>query len=627
MLKLSERYGTFNLLANILALAMCLFQLYTAFFGTFEAFYQRSIHVALAVTLVFLISPLKNRKFQFFDALYILITLVTMGYLIVNHDALIYERFCYIDPVSSIQIILGFLAIGVILEATRRVVGPQLPLVAMVFLVYAYLGPYLPGFLHHKGFSTGLLIDVEYLTTSGIFSSPIAISSTYLFLFIILGAVLVKTGFGDFLRDFAVAIAGRARGGPAKVAVIGSALMGSVSGSAVANVVTTGSVTIPLMQKIGLKPRFAAAVEAVASSGGQIMPPIMGAAAFLMAEFTGIPYITIMGYGVIPGLLYFAAVFFMVDIEAARNGLSGLKKQEIPDLRQTMRKSYLALPMILLVIILIKGYTPSLAGLIAIVTSLILGLIEKENRKDLIDYFSCLIVGCKDALPVILSCASAGIIVGVVGLTGIGASISSVVISVAGNSMFFALVLTMIAGIILGMGLPTAPMYVIMVALIVPSLIELGVPVHAAHMFVVYFAAITMITPPVALASFAAAGVARTNAMAVGWEGMRIGAVAYIIPFMFVYSPALLLQGTVSEIVIATITALVGTYALAIGLQGHFITKTSLIQRAMALAAAINLIFSGTYTDLVGILLLIALYLLQRFSNKSKLSPTVTKNN
>lgn len=607
---------------TIVGVAMSSFQLYTGIFGSLEAFYQRTIHLAFALVLAFLLyrnNGKREQGVQPLDAIYLILAIIASGYLIINHDYLVSERLYYVTPLTMVQYVLGLVGIGVILEATRRVVGPQLPIVALAFIIYTFIGPWLPGFLKHSGFPLGLLLDVEYLTTAGIFSSPIAISSTYLFLFVLLGAVLAETGFGEFLINFATAIAGRSRGGPAKIAVVSSGLVGSISGSAVANVVTTGTFTIPLMKRVGYQPHFAGAVEAAASSGGQIMPPVMGVAAFLMAQFTGIPYIQIIRYGLLPGILYFAAVYFMVDLEAARLGLRGLSKEELPNLWKTLKDAWLAAPMVLLVLVLIRGYSPNLAATVGILSALAVAVLNKKNRLTLPKLVAALRSGAEQALPVVLSCATAGIIVGVVGLTGLGANFTRVLVDLSGGNLLLGLIYTMVAGIILGMGLPTGAMYVIQVALIIPSLIQMGLPVYVAHMFVVYFAAVSMITPPVCLASYAAAGIAGADAMKVGWTGMRIGAAAYIVPFMFAFSPALLLVGTPVEVIEAAITAVVGTYALAIALEGFFISSTNFLQRAMALAAALLLIKPGLTTDVIGAILLSLVYLWQRRSvNKQR---------
>lgn len=620
-MKMTEKTRNYyNNLIVLIGACMSVFQLYTGIFGSMEAFYQRTLHLFFAMVLVFMIYDYKGKagnRFKLWDSVYILLTVVTMGYLLVQHDYLVSGRFYYIDELTGLQIVLGVVAIIVLLEATRRVVGPQLPIVAVAFILYSFVGDYMPGFLNHQGSTLGLFLDVQYLTTAGIFSTPIAISATYLFLFILLGAVLAETGFGVFLLDFSTALAGRTRGGPAKVAVVSSGLVGSISGSAVANVVTTGTFTIPLMKRVGYKPHFAAAVESAASSGGQIMPPVMGVAAFLMAEFTGIPYIEIVKFGLLPGILYFLAVLFMVDFEAAKMGLKGLPKEELPNLLKTLRRTYLALPLVLLIALLILGYSPNFAGSFAIVLAFVIGFFDKENRFNAGKVVNALASGAKQSLVVVLSCATAGIIVGVVGLTGLGANFTRIVVDLAGGSLALALFFTMITGIVLGMGLPTGAMYVIQVALIIPALIEMGLPVYSAHMFVVYFAAISMITPPVCLASFAAAGIAGCDAMKAGWTGMRLGAAAYIVPFIFAYEPALLLVGSFDRVLLAAVTAIVGIYLLSAGLQGYFLKRINLLQRVIAIAASLVLIKPGLYTDLLGFALLALLVIWQLIEKRA----------
>ena len=600
---------------------MSLFQLYTGVFGSLEAFYQRTLHVALAAILIFLVYNAHGKKnklnLNLFDGLYIILSIVAFGYLLIDHDYLVSERLYFVTPLTYYQYILGVIAVFIVLEMTRRTTGPQLPVVALVFLTYVFMGPYMPGIFHHQGFDLGMLLDVEYLTTSGILGTAIAISSSYLFLFILLGAVLNQTGFGQFLMDFSLAIAGKHRGGPAKVSILSSGLMGMISGSAVANVATTGTFTIPLMRRVGYKPEFAGGIEAASSAGGQIMPPIMGVQAFLMAQFTGIPYVDILKWALLPAILYYLGVMLMADFEAVKLGLRGLEKDKLPRLRVVLKRSYLVLPIVVLLVILLMGYTPNFAGTVTIFVAFAIGLLDWKQRMGWRGIIAALEGGAKGALVVISSCATAGIIVGVVGLTGLGAKFTAMVVAWSHGNLIIALLLTMVAGIVLGMGLPTSAVYIIQVALIVPALIELGVPLYIAHMFVIYFAAISMITPPVCLASFTAAGIAGSDPMKTGWAGMKIGAVAYIVPFMFVFSPELLLEGNLIDVVQAVIMACLGVYLLAASLDGVWKVKLNYGIRAICFVGACCLIFPGITTDLAGLSIAVLVFMYQKIQIKS----------
>ena len=488
-----------------------------------------------------------------------------------------------------------------------------LPLMAVVFVLYALVGPYLPGPLAHRGIAPETLIDQMYLVTEGIFGIPLGVSATYIILFIIFGAFLERSGVGEFFIQLANAIAGGARGGPAKVAVVSSAMFGSISGSAVANVVTTGAFTIPLMKRVGYRPHFAGAVEAAASTGGQIMPPVMGAAAFVMAEFMGIPYLEVCKHALIPALLYFVAVLASVHFEALRTGLRGLPKEELPPLGRTLlRGGHMLLPVVIIVGLLIMGYTPMYAAIVATASTVVLSWLRKETRMGPRAIWDALERGAVNTLTAASACACAGIIIGVVALTGLGLKFTSVVLAVAAGNLLPALFLTMIAGLVLGMGLPTTPAYIVMAALLIPALMSMGVNMVAAHMFAFYFAIISAITPPVALASYAGAGVAKADSWQTGIAAVKLGATAYIVPFMVAFSPALLLIGSPDETIRSVLTAIIGVVCLAGGLQRYLLTRANLVEALLLLAAAFTLIDPNLMTDVVGLGFLAAAVVLQR---------------
>ncbi len=411
--------------------------------------------------------------------------------------------------------------------------------------MYSYFGPYFPGFLAHRGYSIQRIVSHMYFTTEGILGIPLGVSASFIFLFILFGAFLEKTGIGKLFIDIADAIAGWAAGGPAKVAVITSALEGTVSGSSVANTVGSGSFTIPMMKKLGYRPEFAGAVEAAASTGGQIMPPVMGAAAFLMAEFTNTPYIEIAKAAAIPACLYFFGIFIEVHFEAKRCGLKGMSRDQLPKFMEVLlKRGHLFVPLVAIIYVLIEGYTPTYAALVGLGLSIVAGMITKATRMSPWDIITALQAGARGAVGVAMACATAGIIVGVVTLTGIGLKMANGLVEIAGGNLFFTLFFTMITSLILGMGVPTTANYVITSTIAAPALVMLGVPMLAAHLFVFYFGIVADITPPVALAAYAGAGIAKSNPFWTGVTATKLAIGAFIIPYIFVYNPAMILIGT-----------------------------------------------------------------------------------
>ena len=530
------------------------------------------------MVLIFSISPFSKepwaKKYRWTDAALILLTITCLGYLFVEYEYVI-TRYALVHPLSSWDMILGILLTLLLIEASRRAIGPALPITAGFFLAYAYIGPYLPGLLRHSGFTTEMIIDQLYLTTEGIFGMPLGVSATYVILFIIFGTFLEKSGTGQLFMDFASAITGWTRGGPGKISCISSALFGTISGSAVANVMVDGWLTIPLMKRTGFKPAFACAVEATASTGGQIMPPVMGAAAFVMSEFTGIPYITICLYALIPALLYYLSLFASIHFEAGRMGLKGIPREELPSLKKVMlTRGHMFIPLVIIVYMMVAGYTPMYACIYSTLSVVVLSTLRKETRMGFRTILRALEESAKNTLGVAAACACAGIVIGVINLTGVGLKFTSFVLFIAGESLIPALVLTMVAGVILGMGMPTTPAYIVQAALLIPALIKLGVLNVAAHMFVFYFSTISAITPPVAMAVYAAAGIGGAKLWPTGLWAMRIAATGFIVPFMFVYGPSLLFIGPAFDIVTSAISASFGVIALAAAMMGWFVKET-----------------------------------------------------
>ncbi|GHB12671.1 TRAP transporter permease [Salinicola rhizosphaerae] len=499
-----------------------------------------------------------------------------------------------------------------ILELTRRVAGMALVVIAGLFIAYVFIGPWLPGFLGYPGLSLNRFFSQVY-TDAGVLGPTTAVSSTYIILFIIFAAFLQASKVGDYFVNFAFAAAGRARGGPAKVSIFASGLMGMINGTSAGNVVSTGSLTIPLMKKVGYPGRSAGAIEAAASTGGQIMPPIMGAGAFIMAEITGIPYTDIAIAAVIPAILYFASVYFMVDFEAARKGMRGMRKDEIPRFVALAKQAYLFAPIIILIVALFMGYSVIRAGTLATASAAIVSWIS-PHKMGPVAILRALQLGGNMSIQIIAVCACAGLIVGVIGLTGVGARFSSLLLGMAGFSQLLALFFAMLISILLGMGMPTTAAYAVAASVVAPGLIGIGIQPLVAHFFVFYFAVVSAITPPVALASYAAAGISGDNAMGTSVASFKIGLAAFIVPFMFFYSPAMLMEGSWLQILRVGVTATVGIVLLAATVQAWFFGPVRLWQRVVMFVGALCMIYGGIYSDLAGAMIVALLILMQRRS-------------
>jgi TRAP transporter 4TM/12TM fusion protein len=600
----------------VIAVAMSLYHMYVAGFGPPEAYIFRGTHLLFAMTLIFLLYPLKpggGWGWRITDLVLLGASWAFILHIFINYEY-ITNRIIYIDELTLLDKVYATLAILLVLEATRRVLGWGLSLTAVGFLAYPLL------------FTTvrvPVLMEQLYLSTEGIFGSTLGVSASYVMLFVLFGVFMEKSGVGSLFMDFALSLTGHTAGGPGKVSVISSSLFGTVSGSAVANVMVDGPMTIPLMKRTGFRPHFAAAVEATASTGGQIMPPVMGAAAFVMAEFLAVSYFQVTIWAAIPAILYYVAVFFAVHFEAKRYGLLGVPKAELPGLGRVMReRGHLFVPILIVFVGLIVGYSAPLCALMATLTCLPVALLRKTTRAGITwrTAFDALEEGAKNTLPVAIACACAGIVIGSTTITGLGISFTQFVVALSQNLLPIALLLTAIAGIILGLGLPTTPSYIVMVALLVPALVKLGAATPAAHMFAFYFAILSAITPPVALAVFAAASLARTNMWDAGWAAMRVGAAGYIVPFMFVYEPALLMIGPWYVTVVALTSAVIGVIALAASLHGYLIAALSMWQRAVLFVAALLLIAPELISSMVGLLLLAAVAINQGLLSRIKVT-------
>lgn len=567
----------------VLSVALALFHLYVAAFGTPETRSFRSTHLTVMLVLAILLNPFGRGSYR--DPVWINgdagnwlraggfaldMVLVAIGIGIQIYTLWDVEAFMMREgELTQTDVYVGAAMILLVMEVTRRAVGWPMVAVTLFFAAHTLYANKFPGFFYGPPSSFEKFIDLLFVRSEGIFGIPILVASTYIVLFIIFGAVLIRSGAGRFFIDLAIALTGHRRGGPAKASVVASAFLGTVSGSAVANVVTTGSFTIPLMKRLGYRAKFAGAVEACASSGGQITPPIMGAAAFIIAEFLHVSYLTVVVAAILPTLLYFATVYFMVDLEAAKHDIESIPKEQTPRLREVLAEGWhLLFALAVLIGLLAVGYTAMLAAFWSTLTLIALSFVNGHTRMSAVDLFAAFESGVRSAMPVTIACACAGIIIGSVFASGLGLKFTNSVIDLSGGNLFTLLVLTGFAAIILGMGMTTTAVYITVAALIVPSLVEIGVTPMAAHLFAFYFGVVSSITPPVALASFAAAAIAGSPAMGTAVESARIGIAKYIVPFIFVYNPTLLFEGTIWNAAYSLASAMAGLWGLSAALEG-----------------------------------------------------------
>ncbi|TVR81036.1 MAG: TRAP transporter permease [Rhodospirillales bacterium] len=591
-------------------------------FETFGIPLTMSMAVAVVSSWVF---RSNGRSINWFDWVLIGGAIAVASYLLFNLEVWRFRAGVMALPPDMWAAIAGTL---LIIELTRRSAGMALVAISIIFIIYSFVGPWLPGFLNHAGYSAGRFFTYIY-TDNGILGAPVAVSSTYIILFIAFAAFLQASKVGDYFVNFAFAAAGRTRGGPAKVAVFASGLMGMINGTSAGNVVATGSLTIPLMKRVGYRPQTAGAIEATASTGGQIMPPIMGAGAFIMAEITGIPYTDLIVAAIIPAVLYFVSVLIMVDLEALKLGLRGMREDELPEFRKLAKQVYLFLPVIILIGALFLGYSVIRAGTLALMSAMVVSWLT-PYRMGPRAVVRALELGARMSIQIIAVCACAGIIVGVIALTGVGARFSSLLLGVAAHSQLLALVFAMLISIMLGMGMPTTAAYAVAASVVAPGLQQLGIPPLIAHFFVFYYAVVSAITPPVALAAYAGAAISGAEPMRTAVSAFKIGLAAFIVPFIFFYSPAILLEPTPDltmfgvvipgwlRILQVALTATVGVGLLAAAVQGYFFGHLSMLFRAVMLAGAMFMITGGAVTDLVGIAIGIAMYLIQRLFGRRR---------
>lgn len=613
-----EMRGIWGKIIDAICIIFALFQLYTAAFGILDATLQRCVHLAFGFALIFLLYPARKswsrQKMNPFDLLLAVLGVGSCAYLIINFHQLVLRA----GMNTEMDIYVAILGVVLVFEAARRVVGWPMIIVAFVFMLYAFFGPYMPGLIAHRGVDVDEMLAHLWYTTEGVFGTPMGVSSTFIYLFILFGSYLETTGLGKLFIDLANAIAGWAAGGPAKVAVLSSGLMGTVSGSSVGNVAGTGAFTIPMMKKLGYRPAFAGAVEAAASTGGQLMPPVMGAAAFLMAEFVGVPYIDVVKAAVIPAFLYYIGVWLGVHYEAKKSGLRGTPREELPKFGPLFReKGHLMLPLVVIVYLLVSGYTPMRAALAAIFLSIICACLRKSTRITLGQIIDGLINGSKGVLGVLIACATAGIIIGVVTKTGVGLKVATALLELSGGLIIPAMFFTMITSLLLGMGVPTTANYVITSTIAAPALVQMHVPVLAAHMFAFYFGIVADVTPPVALAAYAGAGIAGANPLKTGCIAAKLAIAAFIVPYIFVLSPELLMiNATIPMICYSGVTAVIGMWGVAVSMIGYCQAPLNIIQRLMFFAGGICMMIPGAVTDGAGIGLLVVAFIWQRMGKK-----------
>jgi len=595
---------------SILAVSLAVFQLYTAFFGVLPTMQQRSFHVAFILAMIFLLYPgaksSPRNKISLVDWVLALAAAGCSLYVFLSYEDIALRA----GIVYNYELVLGGIFIVLVFEAGRRVLGYVLPSFCFLFLPFAYFGRYLPGPLQHFGLSISRIIEELYLTTDGLFGLVTGVSATYIYLFVLFGAFLSSTKTSEFFNDIAMALTGHRKGGPAKIAVLSSALVGTISGSTSANVATTGTFTIPLMKRIGYEPHFAAAVEAAASTGGQIMPPIMGAAAFIIADTLNIPYLMVLMAAVVPAILYFWGIWCSLSLEASKLGLEGLPKNTLPNVKDVLLTSgYKAIPLFVIVYLLVKGYNPLYAGCWGIFSCIVLSFVKKSDRLDFKTLIATLEDGSKGALSVAIACIIVGIVVGTMGATGVALRIGDAIIAVTKGHLVLTLIVTMVITILFGMGMPTTASYVMASVVAAPAIVLLGVNPLDAHLFVFYFAALATVTPPVCVGAYTAAGLAGSDPNKTAFSAVKLALSGFIVPFIFILAPEILLTNVSSWLVTiqAIISAIVGVFLLASAAENYMMAPLRWYERILALVGALGLLYPGTLSDFCGLAILVVL--------------------
>ena len=613
--------------ATIMAVILCAFQIYaTGGIGVLEAPVLRAGHLSMILFLAFFwIPPMKSRDPVWVVALDIMLALASMavlGYILYDLEGIL-NHMRYVDEITPAAMAFGTLCMLLVLEATRRLSGWPLVIVAAAFIAYAMFGEYMPVSMRHDPITYDRFIETMFLLTDGIYGISLSTACTMIFAFCMFGAFLEVSTMNSVFMDLSCLLTRKSRGGPAKVAIFASALFGSISGSAPANVYATGVFTIPLMKRVGYRPAFAGAVEAVASTGGQIMPPVMGAAAFIMADLTGLGYLAVIKAALLPAVLYYLALWIMIHFEACKYNLGTIPPEDVPDKKSVIRRLYYLLPIGLLILLLLSGRSVNFAAFGTTLFIVFLGMCAAATRFTPARFLLALKVTARNALMVSTCCACAGIVVGCITATGIGFKFINIITSLADNNLVLMMIVLMLTCIVLGMGVPTTPAYIIVATLGAPVLIKMGVPVIAAHMFVFYYAILSVVTPPVCLAAFSGAAIAEADAMRTGFISMKLAVVAFIVPFFFVLQPSLLMQGSAMDVTQAIVTSIIAMYALAGAMQGYLLITANIIERAALLTGGLTMLYPGTLTDLVGLGCLIGVLALQLARRKFAHTATV----
>jgi TRAP transporter 4TM/12TM fusion protein len=590
-----EIKGWVKWLVSICLVGVALFHLYTAIFGVFQPRIQRGIHLMVLLPMAFLLYPAtknspKDRP-SIFDMIFALIAVVPPIYLMVMNDVL-NMRLEMFDPVSPLQTVLGWINIILIIEAVRRTVVPAMAILIGVFFVYIFTAPWLGGIFYSKPLALGRIAEMNYLVTSdGIYGSIVGVTATFVAVFVIFGAFMQNTKTGEYFTNLAVSLAGKSAGGPAKIAVISSGLFGSISGVAAANVYATGVFTIPLMKRLGYRSQFAGAVESAASTGGLLMPPIMGAGAFVMSEITGIAYVHIIKAALLGAIFYYLSILIRVHFVAKKEGLVGMDKDEVISRKQILKDSYQLIPLIVLVILLVVGFSPFIAAVYGILATFLLTFLNKETMMTPAKLWDTFELSGKNLIMLGVSCAGAGMVISIVTNTGLALGIASVIQSWSGGVLLPALLLIMITSILMGMGMPCTPAYIVAVTIGGPALQAMGIDVLTAHLFVFYFAILAEITPPVSIASYCGAAIAGSDPLKTGFEAMRMAIVGFIIPYIFVFNPALMLNGSALEVITLIIVVLYAVVTLASAFRGYFHRILNKVERSLMGVLSAALIF------------------------------------
>jgi TRAP transporter 4TM/12TM fusion protein len=593
-----------SILGRWIAISLSLFTIYSMITLRVQELQLLAVFLSFTLALTFIHFPLHPKKPDYRPFLWIDLILSLLSFLIGLY--ILVEYWDFIERVgipTQWDMICGFIALFLILEATRRAVGWPLLIIVLAFLLYTFVGHLLPLSLSHKGYGLERITTTLYMTQNGIFGVALKTMAYFIFLFIAFGSFFGMSGGTEFFIDLATSIFGKLRGGPAKIAVVSSGMMGTISGSAVANTVTVGTFTIPLMKRIGFESHVAGGVEATASSGGALMPPVMGAAAFVMAEYLRIPYLSICKAALLPAILYYLSIFSIVHFYSLKMDIQGLPKKEIPNIKDILRKKWIfVIPLFVLIFTLALDYSPRIAVLYTILATIVMSFFKKESRMTFPKCLQALAQSGLDSVMVSCACAAAGIVIGVVLLTGMGQKITNLVLQLSSGSLLVALPVTMLASILFGMGLPTVVCYVLLAATAAPSLVEMGVLPLAAHLYIFYFGMLCMVTPPVAFASYAAAAIAKADPMKTGFTAWRFALAGFLLPYMFVYNQSLLLMGSPQKIIMAVFTSCIGIICLAAGIIGYLLKETNALERIILLASAILLIKPGWITDIIGLL-------------------------